>query len=90
MQFLSRKIIYLNKKLATLTAGNAEKKLASYICEHQIDGVFTTDSLSELANILQMGRASLYRALDSMTENGIIVKKGKTLIISNYTKLKNI
>ena len=90
MQFLSRKIIYLNKKLATLTAGSAEKKLAAYISEHQIDGVFTATSLSELANILQMGRASLYRAIDSMTENGIIKKSGKQFIISDLIKLKNI
>ena len=88
ISFLSKKIVYLNKKLATLTAGSAERKLASHIYEHQIDGVFSVSSLSELANVLQMGRASLYRGIDALIENGLIEKSGKTFIILNETNFK--
>lgn len=89
ISFLSKKIVYLNKKLATLTAGSAEKKLATHIYEHQVEGVFSVSSLSELANILQMGRASLYRGIDSLIENGLIKRSGKTFVISDVKKFKN-
>ena len=89
ISFLSGRIVYLNKKLTTLTAGSSEKKLASHIYEHQVDGVFSVSSISELANILQMGRASLYRGIDTLTENKLIEKSGKTFIITNEQALKN-
>ena len=89
IRFLSKKIVYLNKKLATLTAGSAEKKLAAHIYEHQVNGLFTVSSLSELASILQMGRASLYRGMDSLIENGLIEKSGKTFKLLNEQKLKD-
>ena len=89
ISFLSKKIVYLNKKLATLTAGSSEKRLASHIYEHQVGGVFSVSSMSELANILQMGRASLYRGVDILTENQLIERSGKTFVITNEQALKN-
>ena len=89
IRFLSKKIIYLNRKLTTLTAGSAEKKLASHIYEHQVDGIFSVSSLSELAKVLQMGRASLYRSIDSLIESRIIDRAGKTFTIKNHNALKN-
>ena len=88
IRFISQKIVFLNKKLATLTAGSAEKKLASHICEHNVNGIYTVKSFSELANILQMGRASLYRGIDTLIENEFIEKQGKTIIINNVEALK--
>lgn len=90
LAFLSGRIVFLNKKLATLTAGSAEKKLAAYISEHSVDGIFTAGSLSELAGILQMGRASLYRSIDILTECGLIKKQGKTFTVLELEKLKNL
>ncbi len=91
LSLLSKKIVYLNRKLATLTAGSAEKKLASYILENATDNVFSPpSSLSELACILQMGRASLYRAMDNLVDNRLIEKQGKKIIILDNQNLKNI
>ena len=90
LKLLSDKIVYLNRKIAVLTAGSAEKKLASYIYEHMIGSEFIPDtSISELANVLQMGRASLYRALDVLTDKNIIHKQGKRITILDENKLKN-
>ncbi|MBQ8848810.1 MAG: Crp/Fnr family transcriptional regulator [Clostridia bacterium] len=88
--FLSKKIVFLNRKLATLTAGSAEKKLAAYISEHNVNGVFEAGSLSELANILQMGRASLYRAIDILTDRQLVEKKGKVFVVLDKENLKNL
>lgn len=90
MCFMSKKIVYLNKKLATLTAGSAERKLSAYISEHQVQGRLTVSSMSELADILNMGRASLYRAVDELIAGGLIIKQGKEFMILDEIKLKNI
>lgn len=91
LTLLSDKIVYLNKKIAVLTAANAEKKLALYIYEHMINGEFSPEtSLSELASVLQMGRASLYRAIDELTEKKIIQKQGKRITVLDENKLKKL
>ena len=88
IRFLSTRIVFLNKKIATLSAGNAERRLAAHIYEHQVDGIFKASSLSELANILGIGRASLYRGVDVLIDNGLVEKQGKTFTIKNEDELK--
>ena len=88
IKFLSAKIVFLNKKIATLSAGNAERRLADHIYEHQVDGIFKASSLSELANILSIGRASLYRGVEVLINNGLVDKQGKTFTITNEEELK--
>ena len=89
LSFQSKKILYLNRKIATLTAGSAEKKLAVYLLEYEDGGMFTpTCSMSELAHLLGMGRASLYRALDHLTERGWIKKQDKHWLILDKTALE--
>ena len=78
LSFQAKKIVYLNRKISTLTAGNAEKKLLHFIIDHSHDNIFVSPcSMSELADMLQLGRASLYRAIDCLVENGIIEKISK-------------
>lgn len=87
----SKKIVYLNKKISTFTAGSAEKKLALFIYDNEANGAFVSPySMSELAEILQMGRASLYRAIDSLIEYGAIEKQGKVILIKDKNKLINL
>lgn len=84
----SQKIMYLNRKIMTFTAGNTERKVSVFISENAIDGVFTpTCSMSVLANMLGIGRASLYRALDHLIECGWIKKSGKSFVILDHHAL---
>lgn len=86
----SKKIVYLNKKISGFTAGSAEKKLAIFILDHKAGGLFTPPcSMSQLANMLGIGRASLYRAIDTLTLEGYIKKQEKNTFILNENKLKN-
>ncbi len=88
--FLSNKVIYLNKKIASYTAGNNEKKLAYFLAENEINGVIsTTVSISDIAVMLDMGRASLYRAFDKLERENIISRNGRKIYITNKEKLKN-
>ena len=89
LEFLSNKIIYLNKKISSYTAGNSENKLLYFLTENEIDGTVALDmSLSDIAIMLDMGRASLYRALDKLESEDLIKRNGKTITIINEEKLK--
>ena len=88
--FLSNKILYLNKKIASYTVGNTECKLAYYLYENEVDGVVRlNNSLSDISVMLNMGRASLYRSLDKLVEENAIYKDGKNIYIKDMEKLKN-
>ena len=90
MAFLSENIVYLNKKISSLTAGSAERRLSVYLSENAKDGVFTlTTSASTLAAMLDIGRASLYRVLDKLESDGFIERKAKTIILKNEKEMLN-
>ena len=87
---LSNKIVYLNKKISSLTAGSAERRLSVFLSENASDGIFTfTTSASALATMLDIGRASLYRAFDKLESDGFIERKDKTIIIKNEKEMLN-
>lgn len=79
VRFLTQRIQFLNRKIRYLTAGCAERRLALYLlAEIPEDGVPTRLELSavSLADLLDLGRASLYRAMDRLTEDGFLVRNG--------------
>jgi CRP-like cAMP-binding protein len=89
--FLSDRVVYLNRKISTLTAGDTEKKLASFLAKNERDGEFSQSiSMSALADMLNIGRASLYRALDALSASGLIVRQGKKILIPDKNALLNL
>ena len=86
--FMSNKIVYLNKKICSLTAGNTAKKLAAFLLDNECDGTYSLpSSISALADMLNVGRASLYRAMDVLIEERLIERNGKTIIIPDKNSL---
>lgn len=81
LAFLSGRIRYLNRKIGFLTAGSAEHRLALYLASLGSDSVHLDDSISSLSELLDVGRASLYRAFDRLTADGFILKKGRTITL---------
>lgn len=91
--FLSEKIRFLNKKIAFFTSGSTEKKVAGYILSLPLDdnNCVTPDmNMSKLAQHLDIGRASLYRALDSLEESCFISKNGNVIKIISPEEFKKI
>jgi DNA-binding IclR family transcriptional regulator len=83
--------MYLNKKITVFTAGSAERKLACFMLDHISGNTFTPPtSMKRLSDMLGIGRASLYRAIDSLTECGAITEKTKDGMTVNIEKLKKI
>lgn len=90
--FLSDKIGFLNARLATFTAESAEARLAGYILRASDGrGTFTSAlPLSRLAELLGLGRASLYRAFDALCAAGAIEKEQKKITIKDRAYLARV
>lgn len=79
---LSDKVCYLNTKINCFTAGSPERKLAFFLCSHCPANDFSlTINANALSEMLNVGRASLYRVFDKFTEEGYIKKEGKTITL---------
>ncbi len=88
LSFLSNRISYLNRKIGYLTAGSAERRLALYLSSFEKDEIVFDLSLSALSELLDIGRASLYRALDRLTEDGLIRKDGRRITVLDREGMK--
>ena len=89
--FLSGRISFLNRKITACTAGSAQEKLILYLLHLPLgaDGSWELDiSYGGLSEQLGVGRASLYRAMDSLCEAGLIVREKKKVTPLQLKKLE--
>ena len=87
VEFLLGRVVFLNKKITALSGHTAASRLELYLAENAVqkDGASQVQlpfSLSEFAEHLCVGRASLYRTLDAMEQQGRIRRKGRTIYLS--------
>lgn len=83
IEYLAKKISFLNSKIGSYTAKNAENKLYCYLIQLPREGnkiVLNTD-FSAIAKMIGIGRASLYRAFDKLENDGLIIKNNKEIIL---------
>jgi len=82
--FLAKRISFLNSKINSYTAKNAENKLYSYLLQlpRNNNTVELNVSLSTLSKMIGIGRASLYRAFEKLENNGTIKKIDKLIILN--------
>ena len=80
---LSEKIHFLNKKLSAFSEGETSEKVLRWIitAANGNSELILPCSVSKLAQMLGIGRASVYRAFDTLSERGIIRKDGKKIVI---------
>ena len=94
ISYLSERIFFLNKRIEGFTSGSAEKALALYLMsafsESGEKEITLPCSLSKLSDVLHVGRASLYRAFDSMIAKGIVLKDNKTITLLDVAKLSGL
>lgn len=82
ISFLTGRIRFLTERIASFTAPCAEKKLIRYLLQKAGEsGSLSVKSYSDLAKELSLGRASLYRALEKLEEEGLICRNGKEVTI---------
>lgn len=75
---LTSKIRFLNKKISGYTSKTANDKLLLYLANN--DGIIRDLNMTKLAKTLGIGRASLYRSIDELSEERKIEKRGKDII----------
>lgn len=81
IRYLSRRIHFLNRRIENFTGGSAESRLAGYLLScFGGERTYVLDrSMTQLSFSLDISRASLYRAFDSLISCGIIEKEGKEI-----------
>ena len=84
--FLSDRIRFLNMKLDLHTCRSASEKLLAYL-EMKDDGCGV--NMQRLSKELDMGRATLYRAVDKLCEEGIILKEDKRIVLIKNNNKKD-
>lgn len=90
IRYLSDRIAFLNSKIAGLSAGDSVHKLAQWLLEHAGSGTAPLPSMTRLANELNLGRASLYRAMDALESSGAIRREGKTVHLLSPNQLRGM
>ena len=84
ISFLAGKIIFLNKKIATFSEDSVEDKLSSFLSNEYIKyGAEFPFNCKRTAESISVGRASLYRALASLTEENVIKLENKKIYITD-------
>lgn len=90
VRYLSGRIRFLSQRLDTVTAGSTERKLAQFLLQQaDSEGALHT-SATLLCKTLGVGRASLYRAFERLEQDGAIRRDGKSIYISDPSKLQEL
>ncbi len=89
IDFLAKRIIFLNKKIATFSGGSVNEKLSSYLYTKYLSfGDEFPLNCKRCSEALGVGRASVYRALDSLVNQGIITFDDKKIKINDPNGLE--
>ena len=89
LRYLTSRIRFLSGRLQSLAQTGVEGKLARYLLANAQEGQLTC-SATDLAKRLGIGRASLYRAFESLEQSGLITRQGKTICIPDLSGLEGI
>ena len=81
--FLSEKICFLNRKISGFTAKSADSALAGYLLRAADENGELAVNMSRVASTLDIGRTTLYRAVEILKTEGAIAYDGKKMQILN-------
>ena len=92
ISFLTERINFLNRKIATFSSDSVVEKLARYILSNARENGATEISLNckKCSEAISVGRASVYRALDSLADSGLIKYENKKIYIKDLEGLERI
>ena len=91
INFLTNRINFLNEKISILSSTRVEERLIQYLLieakKHDKDEFYF--NITKTSEAINAGRASIYRALDSLQNDGLITFNKKTIKI-NQTNERNM
>lgn len=94
LSFLAGRVQFLNQKIVSLAGYTAESRILMFLRDNAVttsEGRFVElpHSLTEFAELLGIGRASLYRSLDAMEASGKLKRIGRHKIQLTMTDEEN-
>lgn len=89
VKFLSERVAFLNKKVASLSSPRADIALASYICEASAGKREFKLNCLAASKKLGIGRTSVYRALKMLEDDGLICFEKGIIIIKDEAGLSS-
>lgn len=86
--FLSEKVRFLNKKLNVISCGGTENTVFKYLTSlaDKNGNIQNFKNMSLVSKTLGISRASLYRALNDLEQNGYIIKENNFIKVISYEK----
>lgn len=92
IRFLTRRIEFLNDRITTFSSSSVEEKLISYILSlYKRVGKFEFDfNKKQSADAISCGRASLYRAMESLSATGLVKFDSKKIYINDLNGLERM
>ncbi len=92
IKFMCERIIFLNEKVSTFSSDNVEQKLARLLLADRISTGLDEFKFNKkrAAESINSGRASLYRALDTLKEKRLISFDERTIKILDPQGLERI
>ncbi len=82
IEFLSQRVRFLNRRINLFSRKGASAKLYQFLSENaDKNNTYIADNMSKLAALTSIGRTSLYRAMDELTEAKMIEKCGTAIIV---------
>lgn len=92
IRYLSGRIRFLNNRIDSFTGGSAERRVAVFLLDAASKAgkadIRLSITFTNLAESLNIGRASLYRAMDSLVDAGLISRNGKEISVLNVAGLR--
>lgn len=89
VRYLSGRIQFLSGRLDAVSAGTAERKLGQYLLSNADEEGRITLSATQLSARIGVGRATLYRAFETLERDGAIQRQGKSIRILCREKLQD-
>lgn len=92
--YLSGRIRFLNSRIDAFTGATAQGRLASFLLELSAGSpenpcrVTLPCGMTRLSEMLAIGRASLYRAVNVLTKEKIIARSGRSVELLDFERLK--
>ena len=86
--FLSEKVRFLNKKLNVVSSSGTENTVFKYLTSIADENgeIHNFKNMSLVSKTLSISRASLYRALGDLENNGYIIKENNYIKVIHYEK----
>lgn len=81
VRYLSGRIRFLSDRLNSLAAGSAGEKVRQLLLRAADEDGVVSISATAVAQELGLGRASVYRAFETLEAEGVIVREGKRIRI---------